>query len=87
MNPKLTGEGAAADDGDDCNFRLETVIFEHRHENKSGSACPKDHFSFLKFSDFQVFRFSSFQNIPGSQLLSDIQTFFTCLCSKLAIYR
>ena len=24
---------------------------------------------------FKVFKFSSFQNIPGSQLLSDVQTF------------
>ena len=33
---------------------------------------------FSKFLSFQVFRFSGyqvFQNIPGSQLLSDIQTF------------
>ena len=33
-------------------------------------------FKVFKFSSFQVFKFSSFQNIPGSQLLSDIQTFF-----------
>ena len=36
-------------------------------------------FKVFEFSSFQVFRFSGyqvFQNIPGSQLLSDIQTFF-----------
>ena len=35
-------------------------------------------FKVFEFSSFQVFRFSGyqvFQNIPGSQLLSDIQTF------------
>ena len=30
----------------------------------------------VQFSSFQVFYFQVFQNIPGSQLLSDIQTFF-----------
>ena len=39
------------------------MTFEHRHENKSCSACREREV-------FQVF-----QNIPGSQLLSDIQTF------------
>ena len=44
---------------------------------------------FSKFSNLQVFRFSSFQsfqvfnNIPGSQVLSDFQTFF----SKLKAYK
>ena len=27
-----------------CNFHIETATFEHRHENKSCSACPKDNF-------------------------------------------
>ena len=43
MNCKVTGEG------DDvgvkkthCHFHLETATFEHRHENKSCSACRKD---------------------------------------------
>ena len=54
MNSKLTGEGAAADDDDDvkknhCNFRQKTVIFEHRLENKSCSACPKDQHKHLTF--------------------------------------
>ena len=45
MIDKLTGEG---DDEEEavkkkhCNFHIETATFEHRHENKSCSACPKD---------------------------------------------
>ena len=41
MTPKLTGEGAAAAEVKKkyCNFRLETVTFEPRHENKTCSAC------------------------------------------------
>ena len=43
MTPKLTGEGAeAVVKKKHCNFRLETVTFEPRHENKSCSACPED---------------------------------------------
>ena len=45
MNSSVTGEG-----GDDevkkntLQFLPKTVTFEHRDENKSCSACPKDHF-------------------------------------------
>ena len=45
------------------------MTFEYRHENKSCSACLKDQFA--SFASLQVL-----QNIPGSQLLSDVQTFF-----------
>ena len=49
MNSKVTGEGAAADYGDDvkkkhCNFCLKTTTFELRHEDKTCSACPEEHF-------------------------------------------
>ena len=48
MNSKLTGKGAAAAAEDQfagCKFAsFEIVTFEHRHENKSCSACPKDQF-------------------------------------------
>ena len=60
-----------------CNFHIETAIFEPRHENKSCSACPEDQlkpFKFLKISNFQIFE--PFKIFPGSQLLSDFQTFF-----------
>ena len=59
------------------------VTFEHRHENKSCSAC-RDRVNervivakvvrVAKVAGVKVFQV--FQNIPGSQLLSDIQTFF-----------
>ena len=47
MTSKLTGEGDEADEVEvipkkHCNFRLEAVTFEPRHENKSCSACPND---------------------------------------------
>ena len=42
-----------------------------RHETKAVQHVPR---IILMFSGFQVF-----QNIPGSQLLSDIQTFFNYL--------
>ena len=47
MNSNVSGSGAAADDDDEvkknhCNFRLQIVTFEPRHENKSCSACPED---------------------------------------------
>ena len=51
-----------------CHFHIETGFFEHRHENKNVIFKV---FKFFKVSSFQVF-----QNILGSQLLSDIQTFF-----------
>ena len=39
--------GADADDDDvkkALQFSAKSVTFDHRHENKSCSACPKDHF-------------------------------------------
>ena len=60
MNSKLTGEGAAADDDDDDDVKKNIGIF--RDENKSCSACREWVNERLK-------------DTPGSQLLSDIQTF------------
>ena len=48
------------------------VTFEHRHENKSCSAC-RDR---VNERVYVVKVVKVFQNILGSQLLSDIQTFF-----------
>ena len=45
MIGKLTGEGVVVEEDvkkKHCNFRLQTVTFEPRHENKSCSACPED---------------------------------------------
>ena len=43
MTPKLTGEGGgAAVKKKPCNFRLKTVTFEPRHENKNCSARLED---------------------------------------------
>ena len=53
------------------------MSFEPRHENKSCSACPEDQlkpFKLLKISNF--LNFQIFLICPGSQLLSDFQTFF-----------
>ena len=53
------------------------MTFEHRHENKSCSACRdrvNERVKVAKVVKVKVFQV--FQNIPGSQLLSDIQTFF-----------
>ena len=64
MTSKLTGEGDEEEDEDvkkkHCNFRLLTANFEHRHENKSCSACPEDQLEpfklkFKKFSWFPAF--------------------------------
>ena len=63
-----------------CHFHLLTVTFEHRHENKSCSPCPKDqhkdkpydmwHLNYKLLSDFQTFLFytllSSFLQCLGS---------------------
>ena len=52
MNSKVTGEGGAEDDEvkkKHCNFRLLTVTFEPRHENKSCSAFPEDNLSHFNF--------------------------------------
>ena len=125
MTPQLTGEGTAgaAVKKKHCNFRLETVTFEPRHENKTCSACQEWLNERLKECESEIARESEsekvwgwvlsiemktkvvkrdwmrdwmsvtvrkseivwesesekvwiFQNIPGSQLLSDIQTFF-----------
>ena len=60
------------------NFRLLTVTFEPRHENKSCSACRERVNETVKVVKVaKVVKVKVFQNIPGSQLLSDIQTFFT----------
>ena len=62
------------------------MTFEHRHENKSCSACRDRVNERVKVAKVakvvkvakvaRVKVFQVFQNIPGSQLLSDIQTFF-----------
>ena len=41
MNSKVTGEGGAAEEvkKNHCNFRLVTVSFQQRDENKTCSAC------------------------------------------------
>ena len=56
------------------------MTFEHRHENKSCSACRdrvNERVKVVKVAKVaRVKVFQVFQNIPGSQLLSDIQTFF-----------
>ena len=59
------------------------MTFEHRHENKSCSACRDRVNERVKEAKVvkvakvaRVKVFQVFQNIPGSQLLSDIQTFF-----------
>ena len=44
MTSKLTGEGVDVVKKKHCNFPLQTVSFEPRHENKNCSACPEDHF-------------------------------------------
>ena len=59
------------------------MTFEHRHENKSCSACRdrvNERVKVVKLvkvvkvaKEAKVVKV--FQNIPGSQLLSDIQTF------------
>ena len=53
------------------------MTFEHRHENKSCSACRdrvNERVKVVKVA--KVVKVKVFQNIPGSQLLSDFQTFF-----------
>ena len=56
------------------------MTFEHRHENKSCSACRdtvNKRVKVVKVAKVvKVKVFQVFQKIPGSQLLSDIQTFF-----------
>ena len=65
------------------------MTFEHRHQNKSCSACRDRVNERVKVAKVakvaklaklakivRVKVFQVFQNIPGSQLLSDIQTFF-----------
>ena len=45
MNSSVSGSGDEEEDDvkkNHCNFRLYTVTFEPRHENKSCSACPGD---------------------------------------------
>ena len=57
------------------------MTFEHRHDNKSCSACRdrvNERVKVVKVLKVvkAVKVVKVFQNIPGSQLLSDIQTFF-----------
>ena len=56
----------------------ERATFEHRHENKSCSACRDRLNERVKVVKQKVVKVVKvFQNITGSQLLSDIQTFFS----------
>ena len=53
------------------------MTFEHKHEDKSCSACQERVNETVKVVKVaKVVKVKVFQNIPGSQLLSDIQTFF-----------
>ena len=56
------------------------MTFEHRHENKSCSACLErvnERVKVVKVAKVvKVKVFQVFKKIPGSQLLSDFQTFF-----------
>ena len=84
MNSKLTREGAAEDVKiTNRHFHLSSVTFEHIHENKSCSACRervKEKVKVVKVAKLvKVKVFQVFQNIPGSQLLSDVQTFLYSL--------
>ena len=55
-----------------------SMTFEHIHENKSCSACRDRVNERVKVVKVvKVARVKVFQNIPGSQLLSDIQNFFS----------
>ena len=57
MNSKVTGEGGAeAEVKKALQFSPTTATFEHRHENKTCSACPEDQL----LSDFQTFFLSLF---------------------------
>ena len=42
MTPKVTGEGVEAVKKKPLQFSPINSDFEHRHENKSCSACPED---------------------------------------------
>ena len=55
MNSSVTGEGDEEVPKKALQFSAITVTFEHKHENKSCSACPEDQlkpFKFLKISNF-----------------------------------
>ena len=59
------------------------MTFEHRHENKSCSACRDRVNERVKVvKEAKVVKEKVFQNILGSQLLSDIQTFFYYLINS-----
>ena len=86
MNSNVRGMGEKAAEvvkKPHCHFHLltVTVTLEHRHENKSCSACQErvnETVKVVKVAKVvKVKVFQVFQNIPGSQLLSDIQTFFS----------
>ena len=80
MTSKLTGEGDEAAD-----VLKNIAIFGNKQRLLSINMKTKvvQHVPWIIFNVFKVFEFSSFQvflvfqNIPGSQLLSDIQTFFS----------
>ena len=86
MNSKVTGEGDADDDNEGVKKIIaiftsynHSVTFEHRHENKNSSAF-RDRLNerlkvvkVAKVVKLKVFQFLQvFQDIPGSQLLSDL---------------
>ena len=76
LTPKLTGEGGADDDDDEVKKSI--AIFDYKQRLLSIDMKTKviHYVPRIIFHVFKVFKFSSFQNIPGSQLLSDIQKFF-----------
>ena len=56
MNSNVTGAGGQDDDvkkKNHCHFHLQTATFEHRHENKSCSACPEDQLEPFKILNFE----------------------------------
>ena len=64
------------------------MTFEHRHENKSCSACLSDQRKHLTYDSMTGLHFNISTTFPGSQLLFNIWTFFNfhslgtiCVCS------
>ena len=66
------------------------MTFEHGHENKSCSACRDRVNERVKVAKIvkvaRVKVFQVFQNIPGFQLLSDIQNFFLLFQNSLRLF-
>ena len=78
MTSKLTGEG---DEAEGAVPKKNIAIFGNKQRLLSIDMKTKvvQHVPRIIFNVFKVFKFSGFQvfqNILGSQLLSDIQTFF-----------